>query len=425
MAHIGQRYFQAHGESEVKAPSRSTRLEQQQAILKLFDYGACDGAAKVELELKALRIAMLSAQRDSFFKRYCSSCYRSASFPPATHTFRIWWGGPSRANDCAITHLLGRTLTPEMEERLAALLEADEGMYRISLLKHEPKDFSYGELRQEVERRKFFQPLFAFDQSFLPAAGLSNESVKYYASLVQFYTVYKLQRMALPTARLYLLCFASHRYRQINDNLIEAFIHLVDQYEQQAKLASEIAAAEAMMEASGNLKAAGQVLDLFLDPSIADWTPFSKVRQQAFSLLDSESFSQVSEYMRKIEFDKASFEWSYYGNLHAKFKLNLRHLFSNVDFAGLVEDAPLLEAVRFLQTLMLHGRSPRQANPADFPAASSPKGFSAIYIWKPASGRTGVSTSTVTSSWSIACCGRLLRAAMSTFGTATVPQLRG
>jgi hypothetical protein len=50
--------------------------------------------------------------------------------------------------------------------------------------------------------------------------------VKYYASLVQFYTVYKLQRMAVPTARLYLLCFASYRFRQISDNLIEAFLYL-------------------------------------------------------------------------------------------------------------------------------------------------------------------------------------------------------
>jgi hypothetical protein len=32
-----------------------------------------------------------------------------------------------------------------------------------------------------------------------------------------------------------------------------------------------------------------------------------------------------------------AFEWSRYGKLHSKFKLNLRHLFSNLDFAGLVE----------------------------------------------------------------------------------------
>jgi hypothetical protein len=69
-------------------------------------------------------------------------------------------------------------------------------------------------------------------------------SSRYYCSLVQFYTVYKLQRMAVPTVRLYLLCFASHRFRQINDNLIEAFIHLVDDYEQRAK----IAAAESMAD---------------------------------------------------------------------------------------------------------------------------------------------------------------------------------
>jgi TnpA family transposase len=387
VAHIVQRHFQARDEMEVKAPSRSTRLEQQQTILKLFDYRACDAAAKAELERRALRVAMLSAQPVFILQEILQFLSQKRIVPPGYTYLQDLVGRTVSLERSRITRLLGGALTPVMERQLAALLEADVGMYRISLLKHEPKDFSYGELRQEVERRKFFQPLFVFGQSFLPTAGLSNESVKYYASLVQFYTVYKLQRMPVPTARLYLLCFASHRFRQINDNLIEAFIHLVDQYEQQAKLAAEVAAAEAMLQASGNLKAAGQVLDLFLDPSIEGWTPFSQVRQQAFSLLDSERFAQVAGYMRKIEFDKAGFEWSFYGTLHAKFKLNLRHLFANLDFAGLVEDAPLLEAVGFLQMQMLHGRSPRQANPADFPAAIVPKGLQR-YLYTEAGKRT-------------------------------------
>ena len=88
-----------------------------------------------------------------------------------------------------ITQLLRHALTLDVEQQLEALLQADEGMYRISVLKHEPKDFSYGELRQEVARRKFFRLLYEFGQTFLASAGLSNESVKYYASLVQFYTV--------------------------------------------------------------------------------------------------------------------------------------------------------------------------------------------------------------------------------------------
>jgi hypothetical protein len=70
-----------------------------------------------------------------------------------------------------------------------ALLQADESTYRITVLKREPKDFSYRELREEVERRQFFEPLHAFAKRFLETAGISTESGRYYASLVKFYTL--------------------------------------------------------------------------------------------------------------------------------------------------------------------------------------------------------------------------------------------
>jgi TnpA family transposase len=372
--HILRRYFLDRRLAEIKVLSKPTRLEQQRIILKLFDYRLCDAAAKTDLEQKAQRVAMLSTQPIFILREVLQYLAHQRVVVPGYTYMQSMVGQAVSGERLRITRLLDQALTPEVEKQLEALLQADEGMYRISLLKHEPKDFSYGELRQEVERRKFFQPLFEFGQTFLVSAGLSNESVKYYASLVHFYTVYKLQRMATPTVRLYLLCFAAHRFRQINDNLIEAFIHLIHQYEQEAKLAAEAAAMKAMTEASTNLKAGGQVLNLFLDPSIADWTPFSMVRQKAFSLLNPERFVQVSEYMRKIEFDRTAYEWAYYGKLHFKFKLNLRHLFSNLDFAGLVEDAPLLEAVVFLQSLLREGKSLRQARPADFPTGVIAKG---------------------------------------------------
>ncbi|HEY5581895.1 MAG TPA: hypothetical protein VIK56_12170 [Rhodoferax sp.] len=81
----------------------------------------------------------------------------------------------------------------------------------------------------------------SFAQTFLIDAALSGENIKYYAGLVQFYTVYKLRRMNASTVRLYLLCFGFHRFRQINDNLLKAFIHLVGQFDKQAKLAANVA----------------------------------------------------------------------------------------------------------------------------------------------------------------------------------------
>ena len=272
-----------------------------------------------------------------------------------------------------ITGLLEQALTPDIRQQLDALLQAHENVYRIRTLKQEAQDFTYKALRQEVERRKVFEPLYTFAKTFLPAAGISQESGKYYASLVTFYTVYRLQRLAPETTRLYLLCFAYHRFRQINDTLVEAFLHLVDQYEGQAKQAAEEARQRAVTEIGEHLQAAGQVLDLFVDASIPGDTPFTKVKEKAFALLEPDRFAQVSDYMRNIAFDKIGWEWSYYTTLSATFKRNLRHLFTDLDFGGRVEDAPLLEGVTFLQGLLRQDKSPRQANPALFPTTLIPK----------------------------------------------------
>jgi TnpA family transposase len=383
------RHFPERNVASIKTPSRPTRLAHQQIILKLFDYHPCDIAAKEELERRAQRTSLLSTQPVYILRETLQYLSIQRIVAP-TYTFLQDMVGRVVAHERnRITQLLGQSLTPVLEVQLDALLQADEQVYRINALKREPKDFSYIELRREVERRKFFQPLHEFAKSFLAAAGLSNESGKYYASLVKFYTVYKLQRMALATTRLYLLCFAYHRFRQINDNLIEAFIHLVGQYESQAKQAAAEAMQRSLIEATKNLEAAGEVLDLFIDSSIPGDTSFSAVKEKAFALLEPERFPLVSAYMRNIAFDKIGLEWSHYTKLSLTFKRNLRQLFSDLDFAGRVEDAPLLEAVDFMQGLFREGKSPRQTNPSHFPLTVIPKSVQR-YLFTNVEGKTKV-----------------------------------
>jgi TnpA family transposase len=365
--HILHRYFPERDQTEIKALSKPTRLDQQRSILSLFGYRVCDTILKKRLEAKALHIARLSTQPVFILREVLQYLTNQRIVAPGYTYLQDMVGRVVAAERRRIVRLLDRKLTPEIKQHLQSMLEADEGMYQISLLKREPRDFSYAELCHEVERRKFFQVLYDFGVTFLASAGLSNESIKYYSSLVQFYTVYKLQRMAKPTARLYLLCFAYHRFRQINDHLVEAFLHLVDGYEQQAKTVAEVAAAESRVQANSNLQSAGKVLHLFVDKSIPGSTPFSKIKRMAFSLLDPVCFEQVSDYMRHVEFDKAAFEWIHYGKLHFKFKLNLRHLFCNLDFSGLVKDDPLLEAITFLQDILRQEKSPRQTKGETFP----------------------------------------------------------
>ena len=105
--------------------------------------------------------------------------------------------------------------------------------------------------------------------------------------------------------------------------------------------------------------------------------PFTVVQEQAFALLDPARFPLVTDYLRNSGFDKIGFEWSAYTKLSPTFKRNLRHLFSALDFAGRVEDAPLLEAVACLQDLLRRGQAPRQANPARLPTTVIPTSVSA------------------------------------------------
>jgi hypothetical protein len=109
-----------------------------------------------------------------------------------------------------------------------------------------------------------------------------------------------------------------------------------------------------------------------LSPDSGD-APCTVVQERAFALLDPARFPLVTDYLRDIAFDKVGCEWAFYTTLSPTFKRNLRHLFAELDVAGRVEDAPLLEAVVCLQSLLRRGQSPRQVHPSVFPTTVIPK----------------------------------------------------
>lgn len=359
--------------NDIRVPSRPTRSLLQKTVLELFEHRLCGADEKAEIEAKAQRFAMLSTQPIFILREILQQLSINRIVAPSYSSLQDIVGKAVSGERTRITGLLTAAITPEIRQRLTTLLEADEQIYTICALKREAKDFSYGELRREVSRREFFEPLHEFAATFLASSGLSQESSKYYASMVKYYTVYKLQRMQRPTVQLFLLCFAYQRFRQINDNLTDAFIHLVHQYKKLAKSQGEAAMQKALEDALKNLQAAGQVLSLFVDDSISPGVPFSEIKDKAFSLLDREQFPIVADYMRRIAFDKTAFEWAYYGTLSRTFKQNLRHLFTALDFAGRIENAPLMHAVDFLQDLFRRDKYPRQIDPALFPTDLIPK----------------------------------------------------
>lgn len=153
---------------------------------------------------------------------------------------------------------------PEGERKqLDSLLTVEESLYQLTLLKREPKDFSHQEVQKEVEKRILLTDLYQLAARFLPSLHISNENIKYYASLVSYYTIFNLTRMSRETIHAYLLCFISYRYQMVNDNLINTFLYHVNKFIEEAKEAAKEQMAKERLEANQHLTDAGKILNLF------------------------------------------------------------------------------------------------------------------------------------------------------------------
>jgi hypothetical protein len=85
-----------------------------------------------------------------------------------------------------LSDALSEAMTPTDIELLDHLLSVDEGLHTVTGLKHQPRDFSHQQLLTEIRRGERIRPLFAVAQRIVVQAQLSVESVRFYASLVDY-----------------------------------------------------------------------------------------------------------------------------------------------------------------------------------------------------------------------------------------------
>lgn len=372
LRYIVNRYFPDVRERLLVAPSRPTLQSLQNDVLELLGFRRWSGM-RAALAERLNELARLSAQPRYLVREAVAFLDRERIARPAYSHLQDLIGEVMSNEAQRLTRLLKSAMPKKVRKHLNALLAPDGPAYRITMLKQDLRDFTYKALRTELERRKLFEPLHAFAAEFLKTAAISADSSKYYGSLVMYYPTTRLQRMAPLEAKLYLLCFSYHRYRQINDHLVEAFVARVDGYTREARAASEEAMKEAVEQGAKNLYAAGNVLNLFVDESVADDAYFADVRKKAYEFLSKDRIPVVADYLRNIVFDKTAYQWKFYADLSARFKKNLRQLFVQLNFAGRVEDEPLMEAVMFFKKLLVAERTPRQVDAAKFPTEFIPK----------------------------------------------------
>lgn len=257
--------------------TKVTRLKQRRLILELCHYRSCSEQERQQLEAKAQQVAKIYGKPVYLFRELMSYLEEQRIVPPRYSYMQDMVGKTLVHEQDRLIAIVRHRLKPSDIEALRYLLEDTQGLYEITQLKREPKDFSVNEIKREIKRGDQLSHLYQLAQVSLPDLNISNESIKYYASLVSYYSVHRLTELNEWMVYIYILCCAYHRYQRLHDNLINCLIYNVRRYNDLAKAAAKERVYEQRTESNRNLQKAGQVLKLFTDDSIAENTPFQNV----------------------------------------------------------------------------------------------------------------------------------------------------
>jgi TnpA family transposase len=375
VTYILKRYFPSEEKATDLTISKPTRLLQQTQILQLFDYRICSQEWRKKLQEKANHVVTIYTNPIYIFKELVNFLEHHRVVLPGYSFMQEEIIGKAMTTERKRLEQAVIAVIPEEKRKLLDnLLTAEESLYQLTLLKHEPKDFTYQEVQKEVEKRTLLAELYQLAATFLPTLNISNESIKYYASLVSYYTVQKLNQLHRETRHAYLLCFISYRYQMVNDNLVTTFLYQVGKFIEEAKKAAKEQIAQERLEVNQHLTDAGKVLELFTDETIPNETVFEAVKERAFSILKKEQFALVSQYLTELKRDETAYEWQQYVRLSHKFKLHLRSLFLTIPFeSNTHNNDSLFVAVTFLKKIFAKNKSLHDYSPKSFPQACIPR----------------------------------------------------
>ena len=348
--------------------NKVTRLKQQQQILQLENYRRCGEEQRLKLSMKAKTAASVCSKPVYIFRELMQFLQAQRLVAPGYSFMQDTVGQALEFEQNRLVSIVSKKIAPSEKKDLKQLLSDSAGLYEITLLKREPKDFSLKEIGREIGRREQIHHLYCLAQRIIPQMKISNESIKYYASLVTYYSVFRLKQLSEPVVYIYLLCFIYHRYQKLHDNLIKCFIYKIRGYLDEAKEHAKHRVYEARIEASENLQKAGVVLKLFTDDHFSEETPFGIVQAKAFSILERDKLSFVADHIATTaRFDETEFAWEQIDTLAHQFKRQLRPILGAVDFAASKADDPLIEAIDFIKAAFQKGKSLSQYSDETFP----------------------------------------------------------
>jgi TnpA family transposase len=374
VAFLIQRYFPGKGQALGDKPlSKRQYYAQRNDIADLFEYRLCSDDDLPILLGKATLLARTDVSPTFLLAELMVFLVGQRIVRPGYTTLQDLISNALTAERERLGKLVEAVLTDATRDVLQQLLVRENTLSDLAALKQDAKSFRYRQMVLERQKRLTLAPLYAIAKALLPNLDLSQLNIAYYASLANFYTIYDLRRFKPGQTNLYLLCYAWQRYRQLSDNLVEAFGYHTRHLEERTKEVANKQAVQIHNERQQATSRVGELLLLYVDDTFADVTPFGTVRHQAFRIMPAETLRSTGKLLTEKPVSQMDLRWQAVDKQSGLCTKNLRPLAMALDFdSSSVRGQDWLTALQWMKGVFAQQQRLAKQPLADIPLRTIP-----------------------------------------------------
>ncbi len=332
-----------------------TYRKQKSDILTLFSYQNWSSEFEPQIELQICEFLRYYPKAHSALRQLLGYFNNQQIIVPTYRKLQDMFTTAFAAEERRLNRLI-LSIPESLQKQLSTLINREDGISQLNIIRADQKDFQYTAVRTEVEKAQDIAELYEFSKSFILTLKLSKNAVRYYADVAEQYAASRLRRLSKPQQWLHTICFVYHRYQQIMDNLITSFMYHTKAIMDAGKTFAEVA----LMEHSSAL-----VVDFPKLAQFLEWFPkrdkeldHDALNHTAYSILPEEQFPALAKFLKGNTFDKTAAKWEFYLKSSRMFSLYLRPIFMAVQFEHYKKDSKIMELIDLLKKHYGSGKNP-------------------------------------------------------------------
>lgn len=295
-------------------------------------------------------------------------CCKHKIIRPSYTTLQTLISNACNGEKNRLSNKLYTLMDKPLRDSLAKLLEKDDLFFQLTSIKKDQKNFSTNEIRSTIKKQQSLSDIYKASVDIIKELGISEQNVVYYSELALYHTVYGLREIKKKNLmRLYLLCYAHHRFLKINDHLATSLIYKVRYYANEADSYQMQEIYNAQTDDIGNRSSVANILSIIYSKQNQD----HELRPKIYKEKSYDEFHQLIKDIKKPNFSPEYYRWQYYKSHIQAIKTNTRLIFKVLNFQSKNKD--MMKAISFLKSYFDNNKQFSDYSVKEVPISFIPK----------------------------------------------------